>query len=109
MVNAYSFWAWWSSLSNSLAVGESRFRKQNIQPEMVDFGLFSPLERLIESFCRIDPSMFDLVFLDHEIPSLANFKYELEQITNSEVSILVRKAVKAKVVADRRKEKKAAK
>jgi hypothetical protein len=53
--------------------------------------------------------VFDLVFLDHEIPSLANFKYELEQITNSEVSILVGKAVKAKVVADRRKEKKAAK
>ena len=43
---------------------------------------------------------------------LANFKYKLRLITNSEVNVMpraLRKAVKAKVVVDHRQAKKAAK
>jgi hypothetical protein len=55
------------------------------------------------------PFFFGLAVLSHDAKLFANFKYELRSTINSEVNVMVRKAVKAKVVADRRQEKKAAK
>ena len=53
--------------------------------------------------------LFGFAEFGQDAELFANVKYELRSTINSEVSVMVRKAVKAKVVADRRQEKKAAK
>jgi len=63
-------------------------------------------------FAFYNPFVLSFGLLRRNAMSLANFKYKLRLIINSEVNVMpraVRKAAKAAIVVDHRQDKKAAK